>query len=324
MTTPRFQVSPPLSTAVRLRRALTTRALAALDTKGYAEIEVPLLAPYEDLRTALGPEISAQLFRFVDRDGTLLVLRGDLTPLVARQLAQVRSQKQGPIRVSYATRVARVQSAFAREQVESNELGFECVGVQGLDADVEVMVGALSLLEELGVQDAELSLGDVRISGGLIDAAVAAGAERAALEVAIAHRDPVALTRALGDAPKGLARAIAPTCELAPTAQALECIEAAGSQRAREGAAALRARVRALQDVGRGEQVVLDLSAQNDRGYYTGMRFVMHHPSFDSRLGSGGRYDELLSHFGQPCPAVGFGLSVDPLVFAAAGQGVTS
>lgn len=322
MTTSRFQVSPPLSSAVRQRRDLTTLALSILEDRGYQEIEVPLLAPYDELRSALGPEISAQLFRFVDRDGDLLVLRGDLTPLVARQLAGRMPHQPGPVRVCYASRVARVRRAFAREQVEANELGFELMGEAGLEADLEVIGCALALAERLGFVGCELALGDVRIAAGLTDEAVKAGAPRVAVERAVARRDPVAVVQACAqsETPVALRAALARACTLDPSLEDLARIEAAAPEALHAGASALRARVQALVDAGHQDLVALDLGAQDDRGYYTGARFTLRHEDIDTPLGRGGRYDDLRAHFGPPGPAVGFAFGVDTLVGAREAQ----
>ena len=46
---------------VRRRRDIVTRALTLLDAWGYDEAEVPLLAPFDDLRTAVGTDAIAKV-----------------------------------------------------------------------------------------------------------------------------------------------------------------------------------------------------------------------------------------------------------------------
>ena len=67
--------------------------------------------------------------------------------------------------------------------------------------------------------------------------------------------------------------------------------------------------------------MIVDFGRFPRLGYYTGAMFEVYDPGFGEPLGGGGRYDELLGHFGRPLPAVGFALGVDRLHIALAGDG---
>jgi ATP phosphoribosyltransferase regulatory subunit len=76
----------------------------------------------------------------------------------------------------------------------------------------------------------------------------------------------------------------------------------------------------------RGLEGVLRVDVGEVRGfaYYTGTIFSLYAEGPGESIGAGGRYDDLLSRFGAPMPAVGFGLDIDALVRAlrAAGKNV--
>ena len=55
--------------------------------------------------------------------------------------------------------------------------------------------------------------------------------------------------------------------------------------------------------------------------YYTGTTFSIYADGPGEPIGAGGRYDELLSRFGAPMPAVGFGLDLDSLAWALRASG---
>jgi ATP phosphoribosyltransferase regulatory subunit len=57
-----------------------------------------------------------------------------------------------------------------------------------------------------------------------------------------------------------------------------------------------------------------------DLSYYTGAVFEVYDPAEGMPLGGGGRYDDLLGRYGRALPAVGFGLGVDRLHLALAGE----
>lgn len=59
------------------------------------------------------------------------------------------------------------------------------------------------------------------------------------------------------------------------------------------------------------DRVHLDLGAVRDWDYYTGPTFEVFSVNSGFALGSGGRYDTLLSRFGTPLPATGFVLHID-------------
>ena len=68
------------------------------------------------------------------------------------------------------------------------------------------------------------------------------------------------------------------------------------------------------------ERVIFDLGLVRRLGYYTGAVFEIYDPALGEPLGGGGRYDELLGRFGRPLPAVGFGIGIDALHVALAGE----
>jgi ATP phosphoribosyltransferase regulatory subunit len=67
-------------------------------------------------------------------------------------------------------------------------------------------------------------------------------------------------------------------------------------------------------------RVIFDLGLVRSLGYYTGAIFQVYDPAYGVPIGSGGRYDELLSTFGRPLPAVGFALNVERLHIALMGE----
>jgi ATP phosphoribosyltransferase regulatory subunit len=67
-------------------------------------------------------------------------------------------------------------------------------------------------------------------------------------------------------------------------------------------------------------RVIFDLGLVRSLGYYTGAVFQVYDPALGVPIGTGGRYDDLLSKFGRPLPAVGFALSVERLHIALTGE----
>jgi ATP phosphoribosyltransferase regulatory subunit len=85
-------------------------------------------------------------------------------------------------------------------------------------------------------------------------------------------------------------------------------------------AAANMRRVYELLDAQVAARVIFDLGLVRSIGYYTGAVFEVYDPALGAPIGGGGRYDELLGHFGRSLPAVGFALGVERLHIALAGE----
>ena len=69
-------------------RALEADLAAELEARDFREAVLPMVdyfAPYEPL---LPPAARSELYRFADREGELLALRSDFTPLLARLIAR--------------------------------------------------------------------------------------------------------------------------------------------------------------------------------------------------------------------------------------------
>jgi ATP phosphoribosyltransferase regulatory subunit len=307
---------PSRAATVRLRRHMVNQALQILDGWGYDEADVPLLSPYEQLRGAVGNDVDRELFRFVDRSGELLYLRGDITPTLAWKASQGLDAARLPLRLSYANRVARVQRDFAREELESFAVGFELVGVEGRVADLEVLTVAIDLLESLGVADYDIQLGHVRLAGGLIDAHLSSRALRDDMQQAMVRRDAWRVGRVCeqGGIDADVRRTLETLCRMNPGVPELEELTRNRVVETAQAAGHLKSLLQDLSVLQVADRVRLDLSAVGERSYYTGIQFRISADSWGTVLGSGGRYDDLYGHFGAAQPAVGFGLRMDHLV----------
>jgi ATP phosphoribosyltransferase regulatory subunit len=310
----------PIAAATPSRRTLVDASLQVLQRWGYAEVDVPLLAPFEELRAAVGADVAEELFRVVDREGRLLLLRGDMTPLVAWRLASLLRGRSEVRRVCYAARLARVRRSLQGQQNESYEVGMELVGAPGLDADLEVLGVAAQLVAAVGRPGAELVLGHVGIGEGWIEAASGGDTALAARLARHLDRrdgaalaDEVAATTGPGAAAADVPAAIGDLCDVAPLPASLDRLTLSGLPRVAAAARELRAILEALQRAGLGMTTQLDLSARDTRGYYTGLRFRLVDPDLRLTIGGGGRYDHLYRHFGSGRAAVGMALRLDLL-----------
>jgi ATP phosphoribosyltransferase regulatory subunit len=103
--------------------------------------------------------------------------------------------------------------------------------------------------------------------------------------------------------------------EILPEARRL-----ATNEVSRQAVAHLEALWSKLQQHPQADKVFLDLSEVEGLGYYTGIMLRAFVAGIGQEVGSGGRYDELISRFGADLPAIGFSFDLDLLVAAAGKQ----
>jgi ATP phosphoribosyltransferase regulatory subunit len=310
--------SPPLSPIIARRRAISLSALGVFAGWGYREMEVPLLDYFDPLRRALDRRQVNRMFRFVDRDGNLLVLRADVTPAIAKVYAYQLADAPLPLRVCYANKVVRIERAFTREQIESYQLGVELIGAPGLGPEVEVVLVAVETLRGLGARDFEIHLGDVVLAERLVELTRADRARREPLMSAIGDRDPHAVRALVADLslPASLVAALVDLASLRFEADALDRLrrDAPADPVLALACDRLEALIATLADLGLGQHLHLDLGLTNEVGYYTGMTLRIVSERVGRVLGGGGRYDELIGRFGAATPAVGFSLNLEALM----------
>lgn len=138
-------VRPLLVDAAARRRRIEQRFVETLETAGFAEVILPIL-DYVDVYAPVMPRDAAKrMYRFVDRDGDLVALRSDFTPMVARALAASMAPDELPLRVYYRGDVIRCDRTRLGANREMFQIGAEIVGDASVDADVEILQLAASL-----------------------------------------------------------------------------------------------------------------------------------------------------------------------------------
>src|SRR5438105_10546185 len=272
-------VRPLLIAESARRRGVEARIVSILERARFDEVILPII-DYAEPYAAVAAIDSSQTYRFIDRDGDLVAVRSDFTPMVARALAPAITSGDLPLRVFYRGDVIRYRTSRLGANREMFQIGAEIVGDPSPRADIEVLSLVSSLLRELGTTPI------VVFTDATIPERIAGGPDPALREALAAKRlppKPLELVRRLtaGTATTRDLREFGPTKEVAERLDAIA------------GAA------------GDGCALHLD-DVDRVRGYYTGLRFRAYDTATRSTIAQGGRYDDLYEKFGAPAPAVGF------------------
>jgi ATP phosphoribosyltransferase regulatory subunit len=329
-----FSADRPLPEGVRdllFADAAAIRGMAAAlrtlwSAWGYHEIILPTFEYADTLATDVGAEVDAELYRFFDRQGRTLALRPDMTISTARVIGTRLYDQPMPLRLSYAGSVFRYQPPRAGRQHEFIQAGVELIGAATRAADAEVIALAVASLRALGLPEFRITLGHVGFFRGLLAALALPDRAAARLRAAVNRKSEAELDDLLGEAgtvASAARRALLQLPRLTGPATVLDEAEALCLNGAMARAVAdLQAVAGLLTAYGVADAINYDLSEVRDMDYYSGVTFEGFAPGLGMSFISGGRYDNLIGHFGPPQPAVGWALTLDQVLDARESQGV--
>jgi ATP phosphoribosyltransferase regulatory subunit len=314
---PRRQTQAPprgfrdiLPTEARELRAIERSLTETFNRYGYMPLEPPMVehSAGESLLTG------DRLIQFLDRDGSLVALRPDITTAVARLVAQRYADAVGALRLSYFAPVFREEPAMLGGEREYDQAGVELVGPSGTLADAEVLALLAESLARAGLVGATIEVGHVGVLR-----AIFGDLEAEPLELVLGelrdgdHVGAFQRAREGGMSDAGLARARA---LLAARGRGIESADVAGVDE-------LRAVIHLARDLFPGDPLwgIPNLALVPALPYYTGIVFEVLHPDIGFPIAAGGRYDLLLAAFGAARPATGFAINVPRLHLALYGSG---
>ena len=310
---PGFRDFYPADLALRDHIFRTWRQVA--ERYGFEEYDGPPLEPLELYTAKSGDEIVGQLYSFTDRGGREVSLRPEMTPTLARMVAARANGLRKPIRwfsIPQLFRYERQQRGRLREHFQLN---CDLIGEPGHLADAEIVALAIDAVRAfgLGPGDVRVRLSDRRLLTALLE-----GLGVVESQVPVVYQVFDKLRRMPEGVSVGkLAGAGIPgaTVErLLELARARRWSDLQGHGAELDAALAqgepLRRTLEALEAMGFGEYLDLDLGIVRGLAYYTGTVFEL----FDARgelraVCGGGRYDNLLQSLGGvDLPALGFGM----------------
>lgn len=135
---------------------------------GYRRIETPVIEHAELFARKLGGERLAQTYQFNFRSRDL-ALRPEHTASVMRAYVDTMQSDPLPVRLAYGGPVFRYESPQAGRSRQFFEFGCELIGVEGLLADAETILLAMSCVRLAGVERPTLVLGHIGVVLGFLD-----------------------------------------------------------------------------------------------------------------------------------------------------------
>ena len=271
---------------------------------GYQEFEAPILETLELYAAKSSDEIvREQSYVFADRSGTQITLRPELTPSLARMVAQRQNRLTFPLRWwSFGPfwRYERPQKGRSREFFQWN---VDLLGADSPEADAENVAVLATLFRTVGLTPKEVLIlvSDRRLLDAQLAAFDVPEESRAAISAWIDRREKMApeVWEAYGS-------------ELGLSGKQVEKIKKMLEDKELwRQSVELPRFFKAVEILGVGEYVQFDASIVRGFTYYTGTVFEAWEVGGDIRRSilGGGRYDNLLADVGgEKLPAVGFAM----------------
>ena len=299
---------------VMQKRWLSQNLEAVFSRWGYQQIITSTLE-WVDMLTAGGAIEPSTVIQLRDGSDEPLGLRPEFTASIARAVVTRMQGNPLPQRLFYNGNVFRFSQGHHGEQMESYQAGVELIGATGVLADCEIILLLRDCLQQLGMEQWHLVLGEAGLTRSLLDPFPEKLRED--VRYCIAHLDRVGLEK-LPLAPELKERALllfdlrgTPDAVLEQVSQF--DLDATGKNIVSN----LRSLLQLLTETA-SFSLTLDLSLLQTIDYYTGIVFevVAETERETCIIGQGGRYDQLLGLYhpqGETQPGIGFALNLEAL-----------
>ena len=296
---------------------VTDAAGVAFCSAGFRRVVTPLIEYMDVLETGLGKELKDRTLKFIEpSSGSVMAVRPDITPQVARLVASHLRDAPLPQKLYYIENVLRCQEEGGGGCRELLQAGVELITEDSSsEADAEVVTLAIETLKKTGVEDFKVDLGDVGFVRAVLDGLKVPNELREKITKAVGVKDTPALEALLKDTKGVSAKDKDLLLALTTLYGGDEVIEEAlGFGVATGELKRLKKTVDEVRRRGYGEYITVDLGEVRGFDYYTGIIFEGFAPGFGKPLLGGGRYDTLLEKYGLKARSTGFALDIENVV----------
>ena len=305
------------------KRALQEKLHQVFLKYGCSDIETPSIEYFEVFSSEVGTIPSKELYKFFDREGNTLVLRPDFTPSVSRACATYFAPDTAPVSLCYTGNTFINTYGLQGKLKETTQMGVEHIGDGSAFADAELLAMTTECLLASGLTEFQISVGQVDYFRSLLQESEADQDTELRLRELISQKNYFGVEELVREAKikHGLSNAL---IELPQLFGGEEILTKAASLTNNAKALQAVARLREIYDLiriyGYEKYISFDLSMLSKYHYYTGIIFQAYTYGTGEPVVKGGRYDNLMQHFGKSAASIGFAIVIDNLLLALQSQ----
>lgn len=279
-----------------------------VESFGYQAYNASPLEPTELYASKTSDEIvSEQTYTFIDRGGRSVTLRPEMTPTVSRMIAAQMKSISFPVRWYSVPNIFRYEKPQRGRLREHYQLNVDLFGVEGIEADVEMIHVAHTLLTSFNATEKDfiIRINSRKLLNHFLEQTLSLSPEQKASYMRLLDKknkiDTESFSNLISDILKNDAHVAASHDFFTGT------MHTDSLKECNETLIHFRDTVKGLGIT----NVEIDYCLVRGFDYYTDFVFEVFdtHPENNRSLFGGGRYDGLVSIFGEKSiPAVGFGM----------------
>ena len=267
---------------------------------GFEQYDACVVESYELLARKAGEEVGEQIYHFHDKSERHIALRAEMTPTLARMVAQRQKELRFPLKWTTIAQCFRYERMTKGRKREHYQWNLDIIGEDSVLAEVEVIGAAVDALKRMGLTPADFKVhvSSRKFLGELLANSGIAAEKHAQVFLALDKRGKMPdseIAAMLRDG--GLS-----DTEVAATFSIMDTKSYAGC-------AELEELFALAETAGFADCLQFDISVIRGLSYYTGVVFECFDTKGEFRaIFGGGRYDNLLTTIGgEPTSAVGLG-----------------
>ena len=295
------------------RRIVEDRLRRIFTAYGYSEVITPGLEFYDVFNMKARFFAQESMYKLTDGKGRLMVMRPDSTMPIARVVSTRLRDEVFPLKLFYSQSVYRVNPKNSARDDEIFQSGIEIIGGDVRRSDIEALSIAVDVLKTCDADDFRFEIGDSAFFKILVSKLDCDEDEAEDIRVLVETKNYPALSEKLqkyGDVESVKALKALPS--LFGGAEVFEQAEKIFTDsKTLDVLEDLRQVYNDMCSLGVADKLTVDLGMANKTDYYTGIVFKGYAEGYGMPVLSGGRYDTLLSDFGEDTPATGFGVNVN-------------
>ena len=273
---------------------------AAGEAAGFDPYDACVVESYELLARKAGEEVGEQIYHFQDKSERHLALRAEMTPTLARMVAQRQKELAFPLKWTTIAQCFRYERMTKGRKREHYQWNMDIIGEESVLAEVEVIGAACDALKRMGLSSADFKVhvSSRKFLGQLLEESGIAPEKHAQVFLALDKRGKMPDTEIAAMLKDGGLdeNEVKATFAIMETKSYEKCPELVELFQLAEVA-------------GFADCLMFDIAVIRGLSYYTGVVFECFDTAGEFRaIFGGGRYDNLLTTIGgEPTSAVGLG-----------------
>jgi ATP phosphoribosyltransferase regulatory subunit len=308
-----------------LKTEIENKIKAVFDSYNYKCVITPTFE-YSEVYDGVGGVEGKSMYRFLDRDGSMLALRPDVTPAIARVAATAYDESDLPLRFSYVGNAYRCNESYQGKLREFTQAGVELIGVNSLASDAEAITIAINSLLAVGIKDFRVDIANVDFLKGVLEEASLDEETSEAIIDSVVEKNYVEVTSIAQslDIDNSLKTLFADLPLLIGDIGVLDSAKSLVKNKKSLDAIEYMSKLYSLLDgCGYAKYITFDLSVTGHFDYYTGIVFRAYARGTGFSVIDGGRYDKLVGSYGAPYPAVGLAVKINEIMSVLSAPEVT-